>query len=141
MAFIAGAVVLGGVVVIGYDKYSDSYSDYRYSDYRYSDHRQYGDSALRNQISNKENEVHRKESSVDDLRSRMNDNFNSRINELKREKNYSALNSPPNDIVYYVKNEMSRELDNEISHDKQELAAIDKMIARINEIELQAKRE
>lgn len=136
MAFIAGVI---GVVVVGAAAHGN-HSDYSCHT-RHSNHRQYGDAELRNQISNKENQVRSKESSVDDLRSRMNDNFNSRINELKREKNYSALNSPPADIVYYVKNEMRSELDNEISHDKQELAAIDKMIAHINEIELQAKRE
>ena len=136
MAFIAGAVVIGGAIYVGHDNYS------RYREYdRYSRYNEYGDAELRNQISNKENQVRSKDSDVENLRRRMNDNFNSRINELKREKNYSALNSPPSDIVYRVKDEMRTELNSEISHDKQELAAIDKMIARINEIELQAKRE
>ena len=136
MAIVFGVVgvVVGGAIVHG------NHSDYSCHS-RHSNYREYGDSALRNQISNKENEVRSKDSDVENLRRRMNDNFNSRINDLKREKNYSALNSPPADIVHYVKNEMRTELDSEISQDKQELAAIDKMIARINEIELQAKRE
>ena len=136
MAIVFGVVgvVVGGAIVHG------NHSDYSCHS-RHSNYREYGDSALRNQISNKENEVRSKDSDVENLRRRMNDNFNSRINDLKREKNYSALNSPPSDIVHYVKNEMRSELDSEISHDKQELEAIDKMIARINEIELQAKRE
>ena len=136
MAIVFGVVgvVVGGAIVHG------NHSDYSCHS-RHSNYREYGDSALRNQISNKENEVRSKDSDVENLRRRMNDNFNSRINELKREKNYSALNSPPADIVHYVKNEMRTELDSEISQDKQELEAIDKMIARINEIELQAKRE
>ena len=136
MAFIVGAVVAGGgILIASHDKYE------RYREYHHTQHTKYNDSEIRNQISNKENQVRSKDSDVENLRRRMNDNFNSRINELKREKNYSALNSPPSDIVYRVKDEMRTELNSEISHDKQELEAIDKMIARINEIELQAKRE
>lgn len=117
-----------------------------YSDHsNHSNHREYGDAALRNQISNKESEISRKESDVESLRRRMNENFNSRINELKREGNYqtfySANDSSPSKIVDSVKKDMRRELDDEIAKDKRELEAIDKMIARINELELQAKRE
>lgn len=117
-----------------------------YSDHsNHSNHREYGDAALRNQISNKETDIRRKESDVESLRQRMNENFNSRINNLKREGNYptfySANDSLPSKIVDSVKNDMRRELDEEIARDKQELEAIDKMIARINELELQAKKE
>lgn len=138
MAFIAGAVIIGGAAIYagGHDDYSDYHS-------RHSNHRQYGDSALRNQISRKENAVSNKESDVESLRRRMNDNFNSRINELKREGNYptfySADDSSPSKIIKSVKADMRRELDAEIARDKQELEAIDKMIARINELELQSK--
>ena len=137
MAFIAGVI---GVVVVGAAAHGN-HSDYSCHRDHHRNYHEYGDSELRNQISNKENQVRSKDSDVENLRLRMNDNFNSRINELKREKNYSALNYSPADIVYYVKDEMRTELNSEISHDKQELEAIDKMIARINEIELQAKRE
>ena len=137
MAFIVGVI---GVAVVGATAHGN-HSDYSCHRDHHRNYHEYGDSELRNQISNKENQVRSKDSDVENLRRRMNDNFNSRINELKREKNYSALNSPPSDIVYRVKDEMRTELNSEISHDKQELAAIDKMIARINEIELQAKRE
>ncbi len=138
MAFIAAAG--GGVLV--WRMSHDNYSDYRdYSDhYNHSNYREYGDSALRNQISNRENEIRNKESSVESLRQRMNNDFNSRINELKRERNYSGLTYSPDSVIADVKNDMRRELDNEIARDKQELAEIDKMIARINELELQAKR-
>lgn len=138
MAFIAGAVIIGGAAIYagGHDDYSDYHS-------RHSNHRQYGDSALRNQISRKENAVSNKESDVESLRRRMNDNFNSRIKELKREGNYptfySADDSSPSKIIKSVKADMRRELDAEIARDKQELEAIDKMIARINELELQSK--
>lgn len=140
MAFIAAAAGGGAIV---WRVSHDNYSDYRdYSDhYNHSNYREYGDSALRNQISSKENEVNRKASDIESLRQRMNNDFNSRINKLKREKNYSGLNSAPSTIVDTVKYNMQLELDNEIARDKQELAEIDKMIARINELELQAKRE
>lgn len=136
MAIIAA--LGGGVIVyrIAHDNHSD-YSDYHS---RHSNYREYGDSALRNQIGSKENEIRNKESSVESLRQNMNNNFNSRINELKREKAYSGLNYSPDSMIADVKNDMRRELDEEISRDKQELAEIDKMIARINELELQAKR-
>lgn len=136
MAVIFGVVgvVVGGAIVHG------NHSDYSCHS-RHSNYREYGDSALRNQISNKENEVNRKASDVENLRQRMNSDFNSRVNELKREKNYSGLSYSPDEIISDVKRDMQRELDNEISRDKQELAEIDKMIARINELELQAKQE
>lgn len=135
MAFIAAAG--GGVLVwrISHGNHSDYSCHSRHSNYR-----EYGDSALRNQISNKENEIRNKESNVESLRQRMNNDFNSRINELKRERNYSGLTYSPDSVIVDVKNDMRRELDNEIARDKQELAEIDKMIARINELELQAKR-
>lgn len=137
MAFIAACG--GGVIVwrMSHDNYSDYYSDH----HNHSNHRQYGDSARRSQISNKESEVNRKASDVESLRQHMNSDFNSRINELKREKNYLGLDSAPSTIINTVKYNMQLELDNEIEREKQELAEIDKMIARINEIELQARRE
>lgn len=130
--FIAGAVVVGGIIV-GYDDHS------RHSDH--SRHREYGDSSVREEIKRKENEVNRKESDVENLRRRMQNNFDSRISELRREKNYSGLGLPPSHMIDSVKDDMRRELDNEISRDRQELAEIDKMIARINELELQSRRE
>ena len=133
MAFVAAAA--GGVLV--WRASHGNHSDYSC----HSQHSKYGDSALRNQISNKESEIRRKESDVESLRQRMNENFDSRINELKREKNYSGLSCVPNIMLSEVKDDMRRELDAEIARDKQELEAIDKMIARINELELQAKRE
>ena len=137
MAIVFGVI---GVAVIGaaaHGNHSD-YSDYHS---RHSQYREYGDSSLRNQISNKQNEVNRKEADLENLRQRMNDNFNSRVNQLKREKNYSGLNYVPSMMVSEVKDNMRRELDREIQSDRDELAAIDAMIDKINEIELQVKRE
>ena len=132
MAFIAGIIVTGGALIYAYDDHS------RHSDY--TRHSEYGDSSMCNEISNKESEISRQETNIENRRQQMNDNFNSRVAELKREKNYSGLDSPPSQIIAAVKQDMSRELNAEISRDKQELAEIDKMIARINELELQAKR-
>ena len=114
-----------------------------YSDWRdHRNHRQYGDAALVKAIENKKNEIDAKEDEVDRLREKMEENFQTRVNQLKKERNYSSFNySDAEDIIDNVKEEMRDELDEEIAKDKQELEAIDKMIARINELELQAKRE
>ena len=138
MAFIAAAG--GGVLVwrISHDNYSD-YSDYHS---RHSNYREYGDSALVRAIENKKNEIDAKEQEVDRLQEQMEENFKARLDKLKAERNYSSFGySDDETIIDNIKEEMIEELNSEISHDKQELAAIDKMIARINEIELQAKRE
>ena len=134
MAFIAGVVAIGGVVVIGHGNYSDSHS-------RHSNYREYGDAALVNAIQNKKEEIDAKEEEVDRLREEMEENFQARVEQLKRERNYSSFGySDAEDIIENVKEEMREELDAEISKERQELEAIDKMIARINELELQAKR-
>ncbi len=134
MAFVVAA---GGVVVwrASHGDHSD-YSDWR----EHSNHRQYGDSNMRSQISSQESRVSSKESEVANLRQRINDNFNNRVAELKREKNYSAFNNADaNRIVDAVKADMKREIESEIAQERQELAEIDRMIARINQLELQAK--
>lgn len=80
------------------------------------------------------------------LKNQMNANYENmkrhyeeNINQLKNEKNYPALSTAsPENIVEAVKADMRRELEEEIQRDSQELAEIDKMIARINELEVQA---
>lgn len=136
MAFVVGVI---GVAVFGAAVHGN-YSDYHS---RHSDYHEYGDAALLKQIKNKEEEVRHKVSNVEDLRRRMNEDFNSRVAQLRREKDYMTFykNLPPANIIQSVKDDMRLELDYAISQDKQELEAINKMIARINELELQAKRE
>ena len=102
-------------------------------------YREYGDSELRRQISNMESRVNSKESEIQRLKNQMEENYRNRINQLKNEKNYSGLDN--SDVMNAVKADMKRELEDEISRDRQELSEIDKMISRINELELQAKRE
>ncbi len=92
-------------------------------------------------IEDKEKLIRRKESDVENLRQHVDENFSTRINNLRREKFYPAFNySTPANLLANIKADMRRELDAEISRDKQELEAIDKMIARINEIALQSTR-
>ena len=86
-----------------------------------------------------ESRVNNKESEIQRLKNQMEENYRSRISQLKNEKNYSDLNN--SDVLNAVKSDMKRELENEISRDRQELSQIDKMISRINELELQAKQE
>ena len=129
MFYVGGAVVVGAAVHGNHSRHSE-----------YDRHSRYGDSEVLNEISRKENAINSKASNVESLRQQMYNNFNQRIAQLKQEKNYSGLDAEHSDIVRSVKANMRQELDNEISRDKQELAEIDKMIARINELELQAKR-
>lgn len=109
--FIAGAVVVGGII-IAHDDHS------RYSEYER--HSRYGDSEVRKNISSYESRVKRKESEVQRL--------------------LSEYQNLPSYDLNQAKANMRRELENEIKRDKQELAEIDKIISKINELELQSRR-
>ena len=131
--FVVGAVVVG-VVVISDDDHS------KHS--RYVEHSKYGDSEMVRMIHAKQQEIDRKEYNVGEMYDDMKARFDSRVAELQNtnDVHYSALKYPdPNSIVDKVKQEMRNEIENEIRQDKETLAHIDKMISRINEIELQAK--
>lgn len=127
--FIAGAVVLGGIVVT-YDDHSNHSNHSNYS--------KYGDANMVSAINNKQQEVDKKSEEIDILRQHMEYNFQNRIAELKRKKNYQGLEYNPEYIVFKVKNDMVKELENEIQNEKKQLSEIDRVIARINEIELQS---
>ena len=129
MAFIVGGALVGIIAIW------DDHSNHR----DHTNYREYGDSELRNQIKNMESRVNKKESEIQRLKNQMEENYRDRINQLKNEKNYSGFNN--SDVMNAVKADMKRELEDEISRDRQELSEIDKMISRINELELQAKRE
>ena len=130
--FIAGAVVVGGIIIA-----HDDYSDHD----RYSRYSEYGDSQLVNQINDLQYRVNNQEYDVNNFRSQIQNNFNSQINDLKREKHYSALsNSSPSKMVQAIKKDMKRELNDSIKQEQKELENIDRMIARINEIELQQRK-
>lgn len=141
MAFIAGAV---GVIVIGAIAYDDhsKHSDYDdYSDHsNHSNHSRYGDYSMVDEINNKQHEIDDLEYDVDNLRESIDEQFRERVEKLQNDRYYSALeDSEPWEIVDNVRAEMREELENEIQQEKSELARIDEMIARINELELQAK--
>ena len=82
------------------------------------------------------------------IRQRINKNYNEvnrhyeeNINQLRREKNYSAFNySSPANLLTNIKEEMRRELNEELRRENEELAAIDNMIAKINRITLESTR-
>ena len=133
MAFIAGAFIVGGAI-IAHDDHSN-YGDY--SDHR--NHRQYGDAGMVQAINDKQNEVDSLSYDLDWHRQEMQQDFDSRIRELRSERNYSALGSSPKKMIDKVKEEMARELDAGIAKERQELAELDRMIGKINELELKAK--
>ena len=135
MAFIAGAFIVGGAI-IAHDDHSN-YSDY--SDHR--NHRQYGDAGMVSSINNKQNEVNRLANDLDRSRSKMRRDYYNRIRQLKNERNYPMLDDfSAYSVVDYVKREMSTELDEVIAKERQELAELDRMIGKINELELKAQR-
>ena len=133
--FIAGAVVVGGVI-IAHDDHS------RHSQYDdYSDaHSQYGDSQLRSEISNLESRVNNKSAEIENLRQQMENNFQAKMEELSEERVYGSLyGAEPTYIIEEVKEEMKEEIEEKIKNEQSELEEIDKMIAKINELTLQAK--
>lgn len=120
--FVVGVVAAGGIIFV-YDDHSkhSNYSDY--GDYsahsNHSAHSRYGDSAVRQDIADYENRIGRKENEVNGLRS-----------------DYQNL---AHYDIGEVKAQQKRELEAEIANETAELARIDAMIAKINELELQAK--
>ena len=139
--FVAvGAVGVVGVVAAA------NHSDYSYSDYsdysRHSQHSQYGDSYLVNQINAMQSKVSRQENEVSYYRNQVKEKFAARLADLRRKENYSALNSvenlSPNALLSNIKQEMQREIEENIQRERNELERIDKMIDRINELEMKA---
>lgn len=75
------------------------------------------------------------------LRLQMDKNFSEQIDKLKCEKYYSAFNySSPENLLTNIKSDMRKEIESELSRENHELAKINQMIARINELELQSRR-
>ena len=124
---------------------------YRFSGLFYSDHSKYSvysnehlnrawDRALDRSIA-KWDEYKALKNQVDANFENAKKHYEENINRLKNEKYYPALNTAsPENLVEAVKADMRREIEDSISRDKQEIAEIDKMISRINELEQQAKR-
>ncbi|MBQ9479927.1 MAG: hypothetical protein IJU71_10280 [Selenomonadaceae bacterium] len=126
MAFVVGAFAVG--VIVMHEDHSN-----------HSNHRQYGDAGMVQAINDKQSEVDSLSYDLDWHRQEMQQNFDARIRELRSERNYSALGSSPKKMIDKVKEDMARELDAGIAKEKQELAEIDRMISKINELELKAK--
>ncbi len=132
--FIAAGALVG--IVVAYDDYSDHRKHSNHSN-----HSRYGDAEVVNRINDMQRRVNSQEAEVNRTRNWMQMNYREQIDQLKREKNYPALSGASMyNVVSSVKANMEQELENSIAQKRRELADIDRMIARINEIELQAKR-
>lgn len=141
MAFVVGVI---GVVVL-----HENYSRYN----EHSNHYKYGDAEMRSKISNLQNQVNRQKADADRFWEQMKYDYESRIDQLKREHGYSALyNSGRSNLVDALRAEMRKELESSVSRDKRELDEsiqreraeldqINKMINRINSIELNVKKK
>ena len=123
--FIAAGALVG--IVVAYDDYSD-----------HSNHSKYGDAAVVARIEDMKRRERDQESEIQWMRNCMNTTYGEQIDDLKREKNYPALTNATY-IIDGVRADMARELDESIADGKRQLADIDRMLARINELELQAK--
>lgn len=137
--FVAG--VIGGAVVVGAASHGNhsNYSDYSCHS-RHSQYREYSDSELVRQINDMQDSVNRQETDLNTFRTQMKEKASRRLVELKKEGAYPALSSASEnigDLAEAVKRDMKRELEEGIKEEQAELAAIDQMIARINEIDLQ----
>lgn len=136
--FIAAA---GGAAIVGIIAYDDHS---RYSEY--SRHNQYGDAALVQQINNEQNRLRQKDAEIDNFQERIDREFAYQIAKLRNEADYSALrdnysydyNYDYDQILENIKREMKAEVEAEIQTEKAELDNINKMIQRINELELEA---
>ncbi|MCR5834077.1 MAG: hypothetical protein K6G55_05440 [Selenomonadaceae bacterium] len=132
MAFFVGAGIIG--IVALYDDHS------RYSEY--DRHSRYGDSALREQISNKEQQISGKESEITNLQLASKEKFNSYLEKIvsSHRKELGSLNGVnPDNAMDKVKKELRNNLEYEMRQEKSELQQIDSMIAQINNLALQSK--
>ena len=137
--FVAAA---GGIIVIGAASHGN-HSDYSCHS-RHSQYREYSDSEMVRQINDMQGAVNRQEMDIGTFRAQMQERLDQRIATLKTEGNYEALSSAPNHmegLVEAIKRDIKQELENGIKEEQAELAAIDRMIARINEIELQTEQQ
>ena len=137
--FVAAA---GGIIVIGAASHGN-HSDYSCHS-RHSQYREYSDSEMVRQINDMQGAVNRQEMDISTFRAQMQERLDQRIATLKTEGNYEAVSSAPNHmegLVEAIKRDMKQELENGIKEEQAELAAIDRMIARINEIELQTEQQ
>ena len=137
--FVAAA---GGIIVIGAASHGN-HSDYSCHS-RHSQYREYSDSEMVRQINDMQGAVNRQEMDIGTFRAQMQERLDQRIATLKTEGNYEALSSASNHmegLVEAIKRDMKQELENGIKEEQAELAAIDRMIARINEIELQTEQQ
>ncbi len=131
--FVAAAGGVIGGVIIGAINHSD-YSDH----YNYS---KYGDSSMIDDIKELEDKADKKEKDKEAYTLEIEEIYQARINELKQEANYAFIDSEKAKILEVAKKEMQEKVAVEIQDERQQLEYIDRMIARINEIELAENRQ
>lgn len=132
IAAVGGAIVVVGGAAIAHNDW-DEYS-------KHSKYKEYGDSSMRSQISNKESSIRSLEADIESYRGKIESEFNSRITALKNDAGYDSLGLPYNEILNGIKNDMKKELEIGIEEEKKQLEGINNIIARINELEMQATR-
>ena len=132
--FIAAAG--GGILVVGALAHDDhsNYGDHS----NHSRYTKYGDSHLVSQIDSMKYKIERQEDDIDEYSAQIYREYRSRMNKLKGEASYDALNASADAVLYQLKGEMEQEIKNSIKEEKAQLKNINDMIKRINEIEMQA---
>jgi len=142
MAFIAGVVVVGGVIgAVAHSNYS-----------RYSRHSDYGDAAERKRLQREAKQVE-----LNQAKQRLQEYVNSEIQRLQSEYklnqnikpwnvNQATLQSFStdyeqyhNDIKKTIKIQLENQLQNDIAQDEQAIRDIDTVILKINRIQLTNK--
>ena len=140
--FIAGALVVGGVIV-AHDNHSD-YSDY--SDYsRHSQYQQYSDAYLVSEIKAKEAELERKKLESERIKEELQVRYFESLQKLKNEEGLENIvekveynTDVAKDTDSFKKKVVDgfiEKLSEEIEEDKRQLESINKAIMKINRLQ------
>ena len=139
--FVAGALVVGGVI-IAHDNHSN-YSDY------HSRHSQYGDASLVAEIRAKEAKLNEKKAEIGHIRTELENRYNESLQILKNEDALKdivkdvegRIDIKENSIKFkeQVIADFQQELMDEVEADKEQLKRIDEAIMRINSLQLSNK--
>ena len=131
MAFFVGGAVVG--IVVAYDDHSNHSN--------HSNYTRYNDAELVNRIKQLQSQINSRQSDIDRSRNQLQAEYRERINRLKSLKNYPALTRySAYNVLDFIQSDMEAEINNGIRQEQSELAALDRMIAKINELELDAGR-
>lgn len=141
--FWAGGIAIVAVVAMpDYDDHSRHRDHYNHS--------QYSDGQLKADIARAQRDYERLDREVDDLAQTIRDEYNAGMAELSRDSEFGKLvyadaadpGTPKNAVngvaraEKKVQESLRDRLANDVKEDKQKIAEIDKLITRINEMEL-----